>query len=115
MKYEKLISNIENGQEKNITEAYKVGYAGKRHPAFSAVGEDAEQQDIDRAIRVHIIDHYKNPSALLIDSMTVLLRPVLQEYIHGLKDGCIDKGNTHLWDAGRRFREEVSKQAENMK
>jgi len=106
-KHEKLILDLTHGQANVKESAYKIGYAGKRHPAFSAVGEDAEQQDIDRAISVHIIDRDNEASGAMIEAATIMLRPVLESYIQGLKDGCAEKGNPHLWDMGRRFREQV--------
>jgi len=109
-KHEKLISNLANGQAITKEAAYKIAYAGKRHPAFSAVGEDAEAQDIDRAISVHIIDNDNNASAAMIDFATQMLKPVLEAYIQGPKDGCRDNGNPHLLDKGRQFRALISTQ-----
>jgi len=109
MKNYNLESKLYNEQDKSTKEAYKIGYAGKRHPAFSAVGEDAEPQDIDRAISVNVIDRDNEASAATILCATIMLRPVLKAYIQGLKDGCKDNGNPHLLDKGRQFRSLINR------
>lgn len=104
LKREKLFSALTHGQASTKEAAYQIGYAGRRHPAFRTVGEDAEPQDIDRAIQVHIIDRDNEASTTLLDLAILMLKPVLQSYIQGLKDGCRDNENPHLLDMGRQFR-----------
>lgn len=107
-KSKKLADKLIKSQENAKTKAYKIGYEGKKHPAFKTVGEDAELDDINRAITVHVLDLDNEASEARLNLAKKMLRPVLREYIKGLRDGCRDNGNDHIIDQGRAFRRKIA-------
>jgi len=96
---------------RQMNAAYKLGYEGVRHPGFTTIGEDSNLKDINRAIRVHIINRNNEAAEAEINAATLLLRPVLKKYIHGLKDGRRDNGNAILLDLSAPIKRLIASQA----
>lgn len=98
LRQKRIRAALERKQADSMAAAYNIGYQGKRYRPFSAIGEDSEQSDIERSIRVFLIDHNNKVSAKEIDAAIEMFTPVIEEYIQGLKDGCREQGNDHVLD-----------------
>jgi hypothetical protein len=104
------------GNQKDIVrQAYQIGYKGLRFPSFTTIGEDSRQCDIERAVRVFVIDRNHEATAEVIDIATRIFAPLLKSYINGLKDGCRERGNNHLLDMGRELERRIASQGERLK